>query len=336
MKVNMTQWVSSLCASPQRQTVPIMSAPGIELISATPLEVFKNGETQFRCIKALSENYKTAAAVTMMDLSVEAEAFGAPVQFSEKDNPTVTAPLINSEADALNLAIPRIGTGRTGECLKAAELCAQKITDRPSLGGLIGPYSLAGRLVDMTEMMMMAISEPEKAKLILEKATAFLLEYARAFKETGCQGIIMAEPAAGLLSPEMCHEFSSVYIKKIVESVQDEHFLFILHNCGNTTRQISSMLSTGARALHLGNAIKMTDILPQVPPSVLAMGNIDPANLLKNGNPQTIYNAVYRLLQDMQSYPNFVLSSGCDIPASTPLTNIDAFFNTLADYNKAS
>jgi len=67
----------------------------------------------------------------------------------------------------------------------------------------------------------------------LEKATSFLIAYAQAFKDVGANGIIITEPAAGLLSPLMCASFSFEYIKKIVDAVQDDHFMVILHNCGN-------------------------------------------------------------------------------------------------------
>ena len=46
--------------------------------------------------------------------------------------------------------------------------------------------------------------------------------------------VVTAEPAAGLLSDEDCRQYSSVFIKEIVEKVQDDHFTVILHNCGNT------------------------------------------------------------------------------------------------------
>jgi uroporphyrinogen decarboxylase len=39
------------------------------------------------------------------------------------------------------------------------------------------------------------------------------------------------------------------------------------------------------------------------------------------------------LLEEMRDFPNFVLSSGCDVPPLTPLKNIDAFFRTLSEHN---
>jgi len=115
-------------------------------------------------------------------------------------------------------------------------------------------------------------------------------------------------------------------MKKIVDAVQDENFSVILHNCGNTVKLVSSMLSTGAAALHFGNSIKMTDIMPQVPAETLAFGNIDPAGTFKLGTAEQVRDRVMELLHQMKGYSNFALSSGCDIPPGTPLENIDAFF----------
>lgn len=109
--------------------------------------------------------------------------------------------------------------------------------------------------------------------------------------------------------------------------------MVILHNCGNTKKQVTSLVGTGAWGLHFGNAVNMTDILPQIPGDRLAFGNIDPSVVFKNGTALQMEEKVVQLLTDMKPYPNFVLSSGCDVPPGTPLTNIDAFYQALNDFN---
>src|SRR5690606_8368585 len=172
----------------------------------------------------------------------------------------------------------------------------RNIADRPSFGGQIGPFSLACRLFDMTEIMVSLFDDPDTVHIVLSKATTFLVSYAKAFREAGAAGMIIAEPAAGLLAPDQCDEFSSTYIKKIVEEVQDDSFMVILHNCGNTVRLVRSMLSTGALGLHFGNAVDMEDILPQIPEDRLAFGNIDPARVFKNGTQDDVREKTRDLL----------------------------------------
>ncbi len=328
------QWLKNLTSDDKRHAMPIMTTPGFSLIGVKAGDVFLSGETQFRAVKTIVERFPaTAAALTMMDLSVEAEAFGAEVRFNEHDNPDIVKPALNDLSDADTLKIPEVGSHRTGQVLLAARRCAAEISDRPTLGGLIGPFSLSGRLIDMSKMMLATMTEPEAVHRLLEKTTAFLIEYAKAFKETGCHGLIMAEPAAGLISPKMAEEFSYRYIRRIVDAVKDENFVFVLHNCGQTEKMIPQMLDTGASALHLGNAIIMTNVLGQVPETIPVMGNIDPSSVFLMGTPELVYQKTEELLNATAKFPHFVLSSGCDIPAGTPLDNLRAFFDALEAFN---
>jgi uroporphyrinogen decarboxylase len=334
MAANMREWINNIINSEKRASMPIMTYPGLALCGKGIPDVIRKGEDQFRCIRELSKKYPSAAAMTIMDLSVEAEAFGSPVRYSDNEVPAVSGSIISGEKSARDLKVPQVGTGRTGEYIRAAALCAQNISDRPSFGGQIGPFSLACRLYDMTEIMIALYDEPDTVHIVLEKATAFLISYAKAFRETGAAGVIIAEPAAGLLAPEQCDEFSSPYVKRIVDEVQDGSFMVILHNCGNTVRLVPSMLSTGAMGFHFGNAVDMEDILPQIPADRLAFGNIDPARVFRNGTPEDVREKTLDLLNRTSGYRNFVISSGCDIPPGTPAENIEAFFETVELYNK--
>ena len=323
-----------MISGPGRSALPIMTSPGIPLIGAAPPDVFRSGKLQAEAVIALAEKTPQAAvALTMMDLSIEAEAFGTPVKFSEQENPTVAGAIVHETNDIATLPMPKVGDARTTETLLAARLCAEKITDRPTLGGLIGPFSLSGRLVDMSKMMLWAAMDPTATHALLEKTTAFLIDYAKAFKATGCNGLIMAEPAAGLISPKMSKEFSADYIKRVVDAVQEESFVFILHNCGKTEKMVDAMLSTGASALHVGNAVDIRNILTQTPKHIPVMGNLDPVGVFRLGTPETIYESATALLDRTAEFPNFVLSSGCDIPPGTPLENVQSFFRALDDWN---
>ena len=74
------------------------------------------------------------------------------------------------------------------------------------------------------------------------------------------------------------------------------------------------------------------DIIPNVPSHTLVMGNIDPAGTLRMGNTEKVRKETLALLEKCASYENFLLSSGCDIPPSTPWENIDAFFAASKEF----
>lgn len=333
MKKNMKEWMDNLIRDKKVAAVPVMTHPGIELTGNTVLEACCNGDAHFKAIKALADKYPSAAASVIMDLTVEAEAFGSEISFTDNEVPAVIGHLLDSPEDIRNLKVPSLKAGRVPQYLKANLLAARYITDRPVIGGCIGPFSLAGRLYDMSEIMILIYQDPEAAHLLLAKCTEFILKYCKALKECGVNAVMMAEPAAGLMSDEDCRRFSSDYVKKIVDAVQDDFFSVILHNCGNTGHCTGAMVATGSAAYHFGNKCDMAEVSRDVPASALTMGNLDPVSVFKDSTPEQIYHDTTMLLEKMKEFPNFVLSSGCDTPPHTPMVNIDSFFKALYDFN---
>jgi uroporphyrinogen decarboxylase len=332
-KLNMKQWMADVIRQKEVTAIPVMTHPGIEQNGHTVSEAVKDGRVQAEAVVALARKYPSAAACTIMDLTVEAEAFGAEIAFSDEAVPAVVGHLLSQVEDIYSLQVPSLSAGRIPQYLKANLLAAREINDRPLLSGCIGPFSLAGRLYDMSEMMVLIYENPEAAHQLLTKCTDFIGKYCLALKQTGANGVLMAEPAAGLLSNDDCRTFSSPYVRRIVERVQDDDFAVVLHNCGNTGQCTEAMVSTGAAAYHFGNKCRMEEVIGEVPSTALAMGNIDPVSVFKDGTLELMRQTVHDLLDKMQAYPNFVLSSGCDTPPHTPIAQIDTFFETLEQWN---
>jgi uroporphyrinogen decarboxylase len=334
MKYNMKLWLESFKGSHKKKPLPILSFPCVSLLGVSVRELISSSELQAAGMKLVADRTDAAAAVSFMDLSVEAECFGASVVVSDDEVPTVKGRIINDIEAAEALVIPPVSSGRTQIYIEAIKRACVEICDRPVLAGMIGPFSLAARLLDVSEIMIDCYDDPDMVHTVLEKVTAFLIEYAMAYKEVGANGIVMAEPVAGLLSPTLEKEFSSPYIKKIVDAVQDDNFIVIYHNCGdNVPKMLDSILTTGAAAYHFGNAVDMeSDIITKVSSDVLVMGNVDPAGVLRLGTPEKVKEETLALLKRCSKYENFLLSSGCDIPPMTPWENIDAFFAASEEY----
>ncbi|MBQ2987932.1 MAG: uroporphyrinogen decarboxylase family protein [Clostridia bacterium] len=329
----MKLWLDELCQSPCKKALPILSFPCISLLNIPVRELISDADTQARGMELIAKKTNAAASVSLMDLSVEAECFGANVRFSEDEVPTVTGRLICDMDDAEALQVPAVGAARSRIYIEAIEKALTRITDRPVFAGMIGPFSLGARLLDVSEIMMDCYDDPDMVHLVLEKATEFLIAYGNAYKAAGAHGIIMAEPVAGLLSPSLEEEFSAPYVKKIIDALQDDGFLIVYHNCGgNVLSMTDSLLSLGAAAYHFGNAIDMKAMLEKLPADTVVMGNVDPAAVLCFGTEDAVRTETQALLEACASYPNFIVSSGCDIPPKTPWENIEAFFDTVDQF----
>lgn len=335
--MDMQKWLKDIQSAKVKKALPVLSFPCISLMGITVRQLVENPDTMAEGIRRVAEEVPAAAAVSMMDLSVEAEAFGCTLHMEDYEVPTVVGALITDEDEAEALAVPQVGAGRTGLNVEAIRKTCAAIQDRPVFAGIIGPFSLAGRLMDVSEALINCHAEPDMVHIALEKATEFLIEYAKAYKAVGANGIVMAEPLTGLLSPKFAGEFSEPYVRRIIEAVQDPEFIVIYHNCGpNTVLMADSILRTGAAAYHFGNAIDMGDMMPHFPKDVLVMGNIAPSDVFLGGTPEDVRKATLDLMERLcPQYPNFLISSGCDIPPMTSWDNIHAFFAAVSDYYKS-
>lgn len=331
--INMKNWMRLQIESNQRISIPIMTHPGIEMIGKTVKEAVQCGQFHADAIKKLAEIFPSAATTVIMDLTLEAEAFGCEIEFQQNDMPHIRGRLVSNVEEIESLKVPDLTAGRIPEYIKANKLTVAFGYDKPVFAGCIGPFSLAGRLYDLSEIMMACYIEPDAIMILLNKCTDFIIKYCSELKAIGCSGVVVAEPAAGLLSNEQCEIFSSVYVKRLVDELQDDNFVIILHNCGNTGHCTQAMLSTGAAAFHFGNAIDMVETLNVCPKDKLIMGNVDPVGVMKMQSPAEIETYVGDLLLKTAEFPNFVLSTGCDLPPHVPIENVKAFFHALENFN---
>jgi uroporphyrinogen decarboxylase len=332
--MNMKQWLETYRTAPVKQSMPVLFLPCTSLMKVTVSQICGSAELHAEGIRRVADRVPSAAAVSMMDLSVEAEAFGSAICFADDEVPTVTGRVIEEEMDADNLRVPEVGEGRTGRSVEAVRLACASVTDRPVLAGSIGPFSLAGRLMGVSEAMANCYDEPETVEKTLEKATAFLIPYIKAFRDVGANGVMIAEPLTGMLSPRLAEEFSEEYVRRIAEAVKRDDFLVIYHNCGNNVARMSdSIARTNCDAYHFGDAVRMKNMLDCMPADVPVMGNVSPSAQFLNGTPESIRGETLRIMNECcREHPNFLISSGCDIPPTSPWENIDAFFAAVAEY----
>ena len=274
--------------------------------------VFSKAEDMVKAALEVKKLNRDAFCKLPFCVTIEAEAFGSSIRFSSNEVPVVTNAIVESVEDVEALRVPEVGEGRTGVYVDAIREVSKLINDRPVLAGAIGPFSLAGRLNDVSEIMVNCYDDPDLVHALMAKVTPFIISYINAFKAAGADGVLLAEPLTGLMSKDMATEFSEPYVRQIAEAVQDDSFVVIYHNCGNNAYgMIDSILRTGCSAFHFGNAVNMLDILHSVPSDVVVMGNVDPASQFCNGKRKITYGEI-RLADSFQMVFQFFLVHGRD------------------------
>ena len=95
------------------------------------------------------------------------------------------------------------------------------------------------------------------------------------------------------------------------------------------------MAESGVDAVSLDSPAAGVDLpaaAKSLPSEIVIMGNVNPTGALLSGRPAEVEAEATELLRRMDPYPNFVLSTGCDLPQETPIENIQAFMRAGRRY----
>ena len=81
MKRNMLEWRDEMIRSTQKKALPILSFPSIQIMGISVIDLISDSKKQALGMKLIADRTDSAASVSMMDLSVEAECFGSNIRF---------------------------------------------------------------------------------------------------------------------------------------------------------------------------------------------------------------------------------------------------------------
>ncbi len=306
----------------RRPIAPLLGYPGLNLTRTSVKQNQFNHAVQYQTVARLYETFRPDAMLFLMDLSVEASALGLPVRFPLDETPTVEAHPVKSRDDLDRFR--RIDILADGRVMVYLEVMGHMRAGLPVPVGayVTGPFTLAGLMMDATQLAMDVVLEPDLCQEVLEFAAATVTRYARALVDQGADFIVILDPTAVMLGPQYYSRFAGAYAREVIGLLDDVEV--ILHICGDTSHLLDDMAATGAAGLSLDHPMDLAAVARQLGPQALLVGNLDPVRMLTAG-PAAIAEETQALLGAVASHPRFVLSSGCDLPQDTPLATVDAF-----------
>lgn len=327
--MNIKEWLADARKMTDKKPMPVLSYPAAARRRISIASMTENAQVQADTMLYIMRELDMPMAITSMDLALEAACFGAPV--SHDGVPAVSSSILESMDDVETLQVPDaeviLKKSPYLEAIRLVKADMEKAGDvRPIIAGISGPFSLAGQLRGVTDIMMDCYDDPELLEELVQKTTEFLCVYANMLKEAGADMLLLAEPLAGVVSPAMAVQFSHPFVKQMIESVQDDSFAVIYHNCGaGVPRMLEDLAELGAMIYHFGNAIDLHEAIEKMPKSVIVMGNVDPAGIVAHSSTESVRQAVDALKQSCGGYENFWLSTGCDVPPDAPWENLVEF-----------
>ena len=121
------------------KTMPVLSFPSTQLLGISVAELISSSDMQMKGMVSIHDRCNVGASLNMMDLSVEAEAFGAKIRVTDHEIPTVEAGILDDIENADGITVPSVGAGRTALYIDGVRKAKEAITDMPVFCGVIGP-----------------------------------------------------------------------------------------------------------------------------------------------------------------------------------------------------
>lgn len=204
---------------------------------------------------------------------------------------------------------------------------------------VIGPYSLAAMMLGAEEALITSLTKPEKLRELCGFTTKKITEYTEQLIGAGSEVICILEPSAMMLYPEQFGEFSVSFANEITDSCMASGDVgTIYHICGNTMPLMHAMMNLSADAISIDSKetgmdlSKIVEIARESRDGLVIIGNVNPTATMLYGSPEDVKAEVNWILDLMNSYPYFVLSTGCELPPETPMDNIRAFMEAGREY----
>jgi len=304
--------------------VPLAGFPGIELTGKSIKACLSNADIQTETLLALYEQIKPDALFTMMDLTVEAEFLGCSLKFSEDDPPAVQESALEDEERVEELFEKKTIGGRMPLFAEVVRGLRHAL-DIPVCAYVIGPFTLAGQIMDLARVMKATRKNPTKLHHLLSKSTELIMNYVALLEDSGADLICVLEPSAMMISARHFKEFSGQYCGKLFREGISR--MSVLHICGDTNHLISEMEETGPDGLSLDKQVSMPEVYHRLNNGTVLIGNIDPVSILALGTPGLVRKESEELKKAMEGKRNFILSTGCDVPQNASLDNIRAMIS---------
>jgi [methyl-Co(III) methanol-specific corrinoid protein]:coenzyme M methyltransferase len=221
-----------------------------------------------------------------------------------------------------------LSRGRIPELLKAVRLLKNKLDDDvPIVGGIIGPFTIAGALLEPVPLLKASIKAPKKIRPFLEVAEKAGTTLARALVDAGADIIAFEDMTASpmLAAPDTYRDFELEYQKRQFEVIPVPK---ILHICGNIDLIVEYMGRTGADILSLEPKASALLARERCGPDIILMGGVDTISTLYLMDPETVRLECEKTIADGIQ----ILAPGCAVAPGTPLKNILAMVDVARSH----
>jgi len=338
--MNQAQWdvlldVVSGKRLPQIPTGFIIDCPWLPgWYGARMTDYFNDDECWFEANKKALETFGETIFLpgfwAEFGMCTEPSAFGAKCQWFDDNMPHAEKVLGDiSEVDLLSKPNVR----RDGllpvvvDRLKRMQPQIEGMGHQIKFAAARGPLNIASFLMGTTEFMMAMMTDPDRCHNLVELITDFLTDWIGYQIESfpSIEGILLLDDIIGFVGDKQCGEYVVPYFKKIYGTFDAQ--INMLHNDANGLVSAPYLERMGVNLFNPSFEHSLGELKELAGNKVAILGNIPPRDVLAQGTPQQIADAVRESVAGLGDLSRVILSCGGGMPPDVSSENINAFID---------
>ncbi len=264
-------------------------------------------------------------------MCTEPSAFGAKCMFYENEFPFAEKTILSTE-DIDKMVKPNPATdGLLPFMLNRLKLMQpeiEKAGHQIKFSVSRGPLNIATFLMGVSEFLMACMMEPERIHKLLRIITEFLVEWHDMQRKTfpSIDGILVLDDIVGFIGTEEFKEFGLPYLKSIYDVPASVKFF---HNDAECESSVAMYPEAGINLYNPGIYTSINKIRELSNNRMAIIGSIPPRDVLANGTPDDIKDAVKKQVAELTHTDSFILSCAGGMPPGVATENIQALIEMV-------
>jgi len=322
---------------------PILSGITRKLVGATYKEWSTDAKICADAFIKSTEEFDIDCVVTLIDLSVECDAWGQKLIFPENEaaHPDYSDCVVKSIDDYAK--IKKVDYRTSQRMMMHIEVCRQLVKElkgkKPVVAFVFGPLGVLSMLRNQQEMYMDLYDDPDAVLAATREVNETLKEYVAALCDTGVDAVMLDTlfASGSIMSKEMWSRMEGVFVKELADVIHQKGCLVMVHNCGRNIYfdiQIETMKPAAISFLYPPDDCKdFAECKEKYGNKVTLIGCVTPANAVV-GTDEEWDEQCRSQIDAMAKGGGFMLATGCEYPANASFDRAQRMIDIAKTYGK--
>lgn len=322
---------------------PILSGITRKLVDATYEEWATNADVCAEAFIKSTEEFDIDCIVTLIDLSVECDAWGQKLIFPENEaaHPDYSDCLIKEIDDYAK--IKKVDYRTSKRMMMHIDVCKKLVAEKkgevPIVAFVFGPLGTLSMLRNQQDMYMDFYDDPDAVKAAVVEVNETLKEYVAALCDTGVDAVMFDTlfASGSIMSKEMWTDIEGRPVSELAQVVRDKGCMPMVHNCGERIYfdvQIEAIDPVAISFLYPPDDCEsFVECKKKYGDKITLIGAVIPASAVIGTDEEWDKQCVEQI-DAMAKGGGFMLATGCEYPANASFDRAQRMIDIAKSHGK--